>query len=295
MTRHMDFAPVHRTSSVNSAAKTPAPRVAMGAPKPVPAKKPVPVKPATRIDFAPKPASTVKSAAKPAAKPPVKSPVLPTKVVKPAPKSAPKPVRPSGDPLVQTKRRPAPVSSMPKLSTSASAVFQLPTSQSKSSDVPEFRAHAASGEVELGVIMDYKNNSADAKKAARFTVGDALADLEKSEKPQKSASETSSAPKTTPKATKTPSAKPKSTKLGARSPFFLNSVNVEKRPLSPKSAPARKNIYAKKPAKAPDAPTRPTVIVPSSQQSKAPIFFLILLTVILGTAVGAVAYLCFFQ
>lgn len=42
-------------------------------------------------------------------------------------------------------------------------------------------------------------------------------------------------------------------------------------------------------------PTRPTVIVPSSRRSKAPLFFLILFTIILGAAVGAAAYLCFFQ
>ncbi len=106
--------------------------------------------------------------------------------------------------------------------------------------------------------------------------------------------------------------------LGGESPF-LRSVNVEKRPLSnspqkfnPKveraavSSPAesakspvkgRKNHYAKKSAPAPrqELPTKPTVIVPSNRRSKAPLVFLILLTIILGAAVGAAAYLCFFQ
>lgn len=104
--------------------------------------------------------------------------------------------------------------------------------------------------------------------------------------------------------------------LGGQSPF-LKSVNVEKRPLSGsaprmKSEPkvsgaveaeskprSKKNIYPKKevtktPTKQ-DLPSRPTVIVPSSHRSKAPLFFLVLLTVILGAAVGAAAYLCFFQ
>lgn len=103
--------------------------------------------------------------------------------------------------------------------------------------------------------------------------------------------------------------------LGGQSPF-LKSVNVEKRPLSssapqksePKKLPAssstkpaksRKNIYPKKEtAKTTskrDLPSRPTVIVPSSHRSKAPLFFLMVLTIILGAAVGAAAYLCFFQ
>lgn len=91
---------------------------------------------------------------------------------------------------------------------------------------------------------------------------------------------------------------------------FLKSVNVEKRPLSdsvmavpsqPVSAKAtkkstRKNVYAKKnDIKRQELPPRPTVIVPSSRRSKAPLFFLIILTIILGAAVGAAAYLCFFQ
>lgn len=98
--------------------------------------------------------------------------------------------------------------------------------------------------------------------------------------------------------------------VGAESPF-LKSVNVEKRPLSDNAtlrpAPSvinekankkasRKNVYAKKhDSKRQDLPARPTVIVPSSRRSKAPLFFLILLTIILGAAVGAAAYLCFFQ
>ncbi len=112
--------------------------------------------------------------------------------------------------------------------------------------------------------------------------------------------------------------------LGGQSPF-LKSVNVEKRPLSGEGAHlntskklsngaageatqssakvSRKNVYPKKstPEKSNtksarrDAPSRPTVIVPSSHRSKAPLFFLIIITVILGAAVGAAAYLCFFQ
>ncbi len=100
--------------------------------------------------------------------------------------------------------------------------------------------------------------------------------------------------------------------LGTKSPFFLKSVSVEKRPLS--SAPTKreaasdgtlyeqpsteaiggKNIYAKPEAKKP-LPTKPTVIIPASRRSRAPLICLLLLTVILGAAVGAFIYLCFFQ
>ncbi len=104
--------------------------------------------------------------------------------------------------------------------------------------------------------------------------------------------------------------------IKGQSPFFLKSVNVEKRPLS--EAPAKrkkardtggtlyeqpnlepldcKNSYAPeaKPAKA-TVPTKPTVIIPASRRSKAPLICLLILTVILGAAVGAFIYLCFFQ
>lgn len=92
---------------------------------------------------------------------------------------------------------------------------------------------------------------------------------------------------------------------------FLKSVTVEKRPLSDNSAPtpislprtaepkpektSRKNTYQKKIETKSELPARPTVIVPSSRRSKAPLFFLIIFTIILGAAVGAAVYLCFFQ
>lgn len=114
--------------------------------------------------------------------------------------------------------------------------------------------------------------------------------------------------------------------LGERSPFFLKTVNVEKRPLSegpvrtarptidrlgiqPNFTPEpevsgrkkRKNVYPKRKqrkaaqsAKAP-LPSKPTVIIPDSHRSKVPLFFLIIFTIILGALVGAAAYLCFFQ
>lgn len=100
--------------------------------------------------------------------------------------------------------------------------------------------------------------------------------------------------------------------LGGSSPFFLKSVSVEKRPLSeasrrtkstsegtlyerPASTPVnKKNIYEKsEPKKA--LPTKPTVIIPAARKSKAPLIFLLILTIILGAAVGAFIYLCFFQ
>jgi len=118
--------------------------------------------------------------------------------------------------------------------------------------------------------------------------------------------------------------------LGAQSPFFLKTVQVDKRPLSdgPKGhaeptnivyntprpndakgkAPYNKKSVKKskskakaKPAKVdkkalrPDVPIRPTVIVPPSRRSHAPLFLLLLATILLGAAVGALSYLCFFQ
>lgn len=101
--------------------------------------------------------------------------------------------------------------------------------------------------------------------------------------------------------------------LGGQSPFFLKSVSVEKRPLSnnptkkslaqsenylrPVSQEAfgGKNVYAAKPPVKKALPTKPTVIIPASRKSRVPLVLLLLLTVILGAAMGAFAYLCFFQ
>ena len=88
--------------------------------------------------------------------------------------------------------------------------------------------------------------------------------------------------------------------LGEKSPFFLQSVSVEKRPLSsgrPASRPAsRKNVYPKKPAEPkPEKPSLPTIVVPDSHRSKAPLIALIIFTILLGALVGAAAYLFFFQ
>ena len=101
--------------------------------------------------------------------------------------------------------------------------------------------------------------------------------------------------------------------LGGQSPFFLKSVRVEKRPLSdgpaktkgdvegtlyerPSTEPiAGKNIYEKRPSKKQSLPTKPTVIIPASRRSKAPLILLLLITVILGAAVGAFVYLFFFS
>lgn len=103
---------------------------------------------------------------------------------------------------------------------------------------------------------------------------------------------------------------------------FLKTVNVEKRPLSdtpvsprvplerPKietrktsrgklKAP-KKNVYesqdkGRKSKNPKAAPVQPVMIIPNSRRSKAPLFFLVLITIILGAAVGAAVYLCLFQ
>lgn len=99
--------------------------------------------------------------------------------------------------------------------------------------------------------------------------------------------------------------------LGATSPF-LKSVSVEKRPLSGESKPrptpiskasdrkSRKSSGSKKSASSPydlrsAPPSRPTVIIPASRRSKFPLFLLVVITILLGAAVGASVYLCFFQ
>ena len=99
--------------------------------------------------------------------------------------------------------------------------------------------------------------------------------------------------------------------LGATSPF-LKSVNVEKRPLSGEAKPrptpiskasdrkSRKASGSKKSASSPydlrsAPPSRPTVIIPASRRSKFPLFLLVVITILLGAAVGTSVYLCFFQ
>lgn len=100
--------------------------------------------------------------------------------------------------------------------------------------------------------------------------------------------------------------------LKGQSPFFLKSVSVEKRPLSgsvgskktpsegtlyerPASTPVGgKNVYDRKEARK-NLPTKPTVIIPASRRSRAPLILLLIVTVILGAAMGTFIYLCFFK
>ncbi len=102
--------------------------------------------------------------------------------------------------------------------------------------------------------------------------------------------------------------------IKGQSPFFLKSVKVEKRPLSDaprgkkstasegtlyekpsKESLSKKNTYEKKSSPKKAVPTKPTVIVPASRRSKAPLIMLMILTVILGAAFGAFIYLFFFK
>lgn len=117
--------------------------------------------------------------------------------------------------------------------------------------------------------------------------------------------------------------------LSAQSPYYLKpEKEMKKRPLSGNGVPRaqteaatsvhagqdleelpKKNQYkknAKKPKKAKEskktsktAPVRdinqPTMIIPAHHRSNAPLVALLLLTVILGATVGALAYLFFFQ
>lgn len=109
--------------------------------------------------------------------------------------------------------------------------------------------------------------------------------------------------------------------LSSQSPFFLQNAEVDKRPLSggPSTRePAGTSVYAgqkltdrpkhnryekkPKPAKKPKTTTSQsssrddlTVIIPSAHRSHIPLFLLLLITILLGVAVGALAYLFFFQ
>ncbi len=72
--------------------------------------------------------------------------------------------------------------------------------------------------------------------------------------------------------------------LGQRSPF-LTTAKVEKRPLS-------KNVYAKKPPVTKEEPSGPVKIIAKPEKdSKVGLVIAIILTIILGTAAGTVAFL----
>ncbi len=94
---------------------------------------------------------------------------------------------------------------------------------------------------------------------------------------------------------------------------FLKSVQVDKRPLSDSSVPPQpttvntgltsrserkkevKRVKVKAKQQQQNLPSRPTVIIPASRRSRAPLVFLILLTVILGAIVGTATYFFFFN
>lgn len=91
---------------------------------------------------------------------------------------------------------------------------------------------------------------------------------------------------------------------------FLKSVQVDKRPLSDSSIPPqpttvntglttkserKKEVKRVKAKQQQNLPSRPTVIIPASRRSRAPLFFLVVLTVILGAIVGTATYFFFFN
>lgn len=85
--------------------------------------------------------------------------------------------------------------------------------------------------------------------------------------------------------------------LGGKSPF-ISSVNVEKRPLSShipeRGHPKEKNVYTatKHEIKEENIPTK---VVSPKPKSGFGLVLIILLTILLGAAVGAGVYLCFFN
>lgn len=114
---------------------------------------------------------------------------------------------------------------------------------------------------------------------------------------------------TVPEAEKSRSAHKNRYSATEKSPF-LKSVQVDKRPLSDSSIPPqptvvnsnvtsrsdrKKEVKRAKTRQQQNLPSRPTVIIPSSRRSRAPLFFLILLTVLLGAIVGTATYFFFFN
>lgn len=77
----------------------------------------------------------------------------------------------------------------------------------------------------------------------------------------------------------------KPTPLGQRSPYLINTDKIEKRPLS-------KNVYTKKPPVTKEKPSGPVKIITKPEKdSKIGLIIAIILTIILGTAAGTVAFL----
>lgn len=202
--------------------------------------------------------------------------------------------RQSARPLDSVKRRfrPAPKSYTATATTQNEAYigYQQPTPEKPPVDIYGLMDDEPTGKpADLGVVHDYKPAGDEPSNGI---------------KEQKIASGSGSA-----------SPNEHKYAIKGQSPLFLKSVNVEKRPLSdsprqshhspkgtlyerPSNAPLdKKNIYEKTNKKSPKAtlPTKPTVIIPASRRSKAPLIFLLILTVILGAAVGAFVYLFFFQ
>ena len=137
----------------------------------------------------------------------------------------------------------------------------------------------------LGIIEDYQPKFVKTEvkkrplggKAAEKPVAEKPAVTEK--KTEKKAEEKKPAEKTE---KKPPVSKP--LPLGQRSPF-LTTAKVEKRPLS-------KNVYTKKPPVAKEEPSGPVKIITKPEKdSKVGLIIAIILTIILGTAAGTVAFL----
>lgn len=100
--------------------------------------------------------------------------------------------------------------------------------------------------------------------------------------------------KPAPKVVKTPVKAPEAPDaskytLGGKSPF-LKSVTVEKRPLS--DSVAKKNVYPEKPVEKVEEKKEPTKIIKKKEKRGGGfgLFLIIILTIILGAAVGVAAY-----
>ena len=209
--------------------------------------------------------------------------VTPMPTLPPPPTRPVAPLRAGTDPLVQRTRplpKSTPAPSAPKqqikVSTSAASIASTAPTASTPSDAKSHTRASTPNDTKSSLRTKLPPLAAFSRAASTEPNSDSAASTEDT-----SANNTRYA-------------------LGERSPFFLQSVSVEKRPLSsgrPASrSTARKNIYPKKPAAPkPEKPSLPTIVVPDSHRSKAPLIALILFTILLGALVGAAAYFFFFQ
>lgn len=131
----------------------------------------------------------------------------------------------------------------------------------------------------LGIIEDYQPKFVKTEVKKRPLGG------KPAEKPVEKPAEKKEEKKVEEKKTEKKPEVKKPAPLGQRSPYLINTDKIEKRPLS-------KNVYSKKPPVAKEKPSGPVKIIAKPEKdSKVGLIIAIILTIILGTAAGTVAFL----